>query len=161
MRNTLILAGLLTFLVGSALIPASFAAKEMTQGEKAEAIRTSPPSATLDVEAKQLRLLVGGGAGKGVLHFKGKDYPFTLKGATAGGVGYTEVSATGKVHFLEKLEDFPGKYSALTAGAALVEGAGVSQFENSKGVVLTVSSKTKGAALNLGVGAINIELAKR
>ena len=79
---------------------------------------------------------------------------------TAGGVGVTKVSATGDVYFLEKLEDFPGTYSAVTIGAAVVGGAGASQYENNKGVFVSVKSKTEGVGLNLGLGAVQVAFAK-
>ena len=93
-----------------------------------------------------------------MLHYKGKDYPFKGKGASVGGVGYTEVAGTGNVFFLDKLEDFAGTYGAITGGAAFVKGVGASSWQNQKCVVLLLSSKSKGAGLFLGLAAINIEL---
>jgi hypothetical protein len=116
--------------------------------------------ATIDFEAKQLRLIVGGSKGKGVLHFQGKDYPFTAKGASVGGAGYTDVEGTGTVHFLTKVQDFAGTYTGLGIGAALVKGKGASTFQNSKGVVISTKGKADGVALNLGAGAIKITLSK-
>ena len=77
---------------------------------------SGPPDATASFEAKQLRLIFGGAEGKGVLHYKGKDYPFTMTGVTVGGVGYTEVEGTAEVRFLKKIEDFPGTYNGIGAG---------------------------------------------
>jgi hypothetical protein len=119
----------------------------------------APPDATLEFEASQLRLIVGGASGKGVLHFKGKDYPFTAKAASVGGVGMTDVHGTGTVHNLKNVEDFSGLYNAISVGAALGEGKGSSTFQNSKGVVISVKSKTEGVALNMGVGGVSITLA--
>jgi hypothetical protein len=126
----------------------------------AEEIAKAKPSGTIEVSAEQLRLLVGGASGKGVLHYQGKQYPFTMKALTAGGVGYTKVNATGDVYFLDKLEDFPGTYSAATIGATLGKGVGGSQYENNKGVFLSVKSKTEGVGLSLGMGGVQVELAK-
>jgi hypothetical protein len=157
MRTKISIAGFVAMLLAAFPMFALHAA-EMDDAERTKVIQNGPPSATLDVEGKQLRLLVGGGTGKGVLHFKGKDYPFTAKGGSVGGVGYVEVEATGNVYFLDKLEDFPGTYGAITAGAALVKGAGASSWQNQKRVVIILKSKSKGAALTLGVAAINISL---
>jgi hypothetical protein len=117
-----------------------------------------PPDATIDFEASQFLLLLGGAAGEGILHFQGKKIPFTMKGASVGGVGYTDVKGSGEVRFLKKAEDFAGTYSYLGAGAALVGGRSASTFENDKGVVVTVKSETQGAALNLGVGGVSVQL---
>jgi hypothetical protein len=45
-------------------------------------------------------------------------------------------------------------------GAALGAGFGNSQYENNKGVFVAVKSKTEGVALNLGMGAVQIDFAK-
>jgi hypothetical protein len=67
---------------------------------------SGPPDATAEFDAKQLRLIAGGAKGKGVLHFKGKDYPFTMSGVTVGGVGYTEAHGTANVYFLKNDRGF-------------------------------------------------------
>ncbi|MGZ5165153.1 MAG: DUF1134 domain-containing protein [Burkholderiales bacterium] len=126
----------------------------------AEEISKATPSGTLELEAEQVRLILGGSSGRGTLFYKGKSYPFTMKGGTVGGVGVTKVNATGTVYFLDKVEDFPGMYSAATAGAALGGGVGASQFENNKGVYVAVRSKSEGVALNMGLGAVSISFAK-
>ncbi|MBC7940231.1 MAG: hypothetical protein H7Z19_10785 [Chitinophagaceae bacterium] len=118
------------------------------------------PDATIDFEARQVRLLLGGGAGSGILRFKGKDYPFTMKAATVGGVGVTDVAGTGSVHGLTKVEDFAGTYAAIGIGAALVKGKGASAFRNSKSVIVTTKSKSSGVALNLGAGGVTVTFDK-
>jgi hypothetical protein len=119
-----------------------------------------PPDATADFDAKQLRLIFGGAEGKGVLHFKGKDYPFTMSGVTVGGVGYTEAHGTANIYFLKKIEDFPGSYQGIGAGAAVGKSTGGNSFQNMKEVVIVTKSKGEGVALNLGVSSINIKLVK-
>jgi hypothetical protein len=158
MRTKIAMAGLVAMLLGAFPMFAVHAADTDDSSERTKRIQNGPPDATVDVQAKQLRLLVGGGTAKGVLHFKGKDYPFTAKGVSAGGVGYVEVEATGNVYFLEKLEDFPGTYGAITAGAAVVKGAGASSWQNQKRVVVIMKSKSKGAALTLGLAAMTVTM---
>jgi hypothetical protein len=123
-------------------------------------IEKSTPTATFELQAEQIRLILGGSQGKGTLFYQGKQYPFTMKGGSVGGVGVTKVNATGNVYFLNNVDDFAGTYSAISAGGALGAGAGVSQFENNKGVYLAVKSKTEGLALNMGLGAVQISLQK-
>jgi hypothetical protein len=141
-------------------VPSMTSAGEATKGRTAEDIAKAKPSGTFEVQAEQVRLLIGGGSGKGVLTYQGKQYPFTLKGVSLGGVGVTKVDATGTVYFLEKLEDFAGTYSAVSAGATVGAGAGASQFENNKGVFLSVKSKTEGIGLSLGLSGVTIAFAK-
>jgi len=166
MRSNMALAAVLAVLLGAFLPAVAQEAPAGTQQckstddpERIKVIKKGPPSATLNFEATQLRLLLGGGGGKGVLHYQSKDYPFTGKGASAGGIGYAEVEGTGEVFFLNKLEDFAGTYGAATAGAALVEGVSTASYQNQKCVVMILSSKSKGAGLFMGVAAISIELA--
>ena len=78
----------------------------------AEEFAKLKPTAGLDLEAKQMGLIVGAGTGKGVLHFQGKNHPFTIKGGSVGTVGATKMSATGDVYRLDNLEDFSGVYTA-------------------------------------------------
>lgn len=165
MRTKITITGFLATLLAAFPTLAVHAA-DMDESERTKQIQSGPPSATLELEATQFRLLVGGGTGKGVLHFKGKDYPFTGKGFTGkggsvGGVGYTEVSATGKVYFLGKLEDFADTYRAIGLGAGVVKGAGTSSWQNQKRVVLILTHKSKRLAPNMGLAAIIIELTPR
>jgi hypothetical protein len=146
--------------VAALALPSYVSAQEVTPKRTAEEIKKSKPSGTIEVEASQLRLIVGGAQGKGTLHYKGKSYPFTMKGGTVGGIGATKITATGDVYFLENVADFAGTYSAATAGAALGPGFGGSQYENNKGVFINVRSKTEGVGLNLGLGVISITMSQ-
>jgi len=142
-------------------IAPSFAAEEAPKKEiTAEELAKSKPSATFEIDGSQLRLLVGGATGKGVLRFQGKDYPFTAKGASVGGVGFNEVHARGDVYYLNRIDDFPGTFTGIGLGATIGKGKGASAFQNSKGVVAQVKSRSEGLALGLGVSAISITMDK-
>ncbi|MBK7024943.1 MAG: hypothetical protein IPH41_16065 [Sulfuritalea sp.] len=166
MRNKSMILGSLFAALALSFAHVSFAQADGAQ-QKADAkaqarqkAMSGPPDATAEFDAKQLRLVFGGAEGKGVLHFKGKDYPFTMSGVTVGGVGYTEAHGTANVYFLKNIEDFPGTYQGIGAGAAAGVGKGGSSFQNMKEVVITTRSKGEGAALNLGVSSVTIKLAK-
>jgi len=145
-----------------AAIAASMALPALAQEKLQSAVDISKetPSGTIDVDAEQVRLIIGGSGGKGVLHFQGKDYPFTFKGGSVGGIGVTKVQAVGNVYFLKQVEDFPGTYTAVTVGAAVGGGKGMSSFQNDKGVYLDVKSKSEGLALNLGLAVATVEFVK-
>ena len=115
------------------------------------------PSGSVEIEGKQIALIVGGGWGGGVLRYQGQDHPFKITGLKAGGIGYVELDAVGEVYFLDKLEDFPGKYGTVAIGAAAVKGSMVATVENTRGVILRLKAKSEWAALNLGVGGISIK----
>ena len=160
MRNKLVAAGCVLALA-SAFPLASWAADSAGRKQvTAEELAKTPPSGTFEFEGSQFRLIVGGGSGKGILKFQGKEYPFTAKAASVGGIGGTTVRATGDVHFLKNLADFEGTYTGVSAGATAGKGAGASQFENTKGVIITVKSRSEGLALSLGISGMNISFAK-
>ena len=159
MHKTIIAAAAAVLVLGAA--PALSAEQEKARSQHTAAdIKAAKPNGTVEVEAEQLRLLLGGARGKGVLTYEGKTYPFTIKAASVGGVGYNKVNAVGNVLFLKKLEDFPGTYTAISAGATVGKGAGASQFENTKGVLLDLRSKSEGLAFTLGIGAAEVEFVK-
>jgi hypothetical protein len=161
MRNKLLIAGMFFSFIGTTLPQASFAADAPAKKTVTEQDVAAPPDATIDFEAEQFRLIFGGSGGKGTLHFKGKDYQFTMKGASVGGVGVSKVEGTGVVHKLTKVEDFAGHYVGLGIGAAVTSaGKGASSFQNNKGVVVSVKSKAEGLALNMGINAIDVTLSK-
>lgn len=161
MRTNHLIAGFIFAIAGALLPQASFAADAARKPVSAVELEKTKPSATVEFEVAQFRLIFGGQKGKGVLNYQGKKYPFAIKGASVGAsIGYTETEATGTVHFLNKVEDFAGKYSGVDAGGTFVKGAGASSFENSKGVIMSLKSKSKGAALVLGMDGLEIELDK-
>jgi len=160
-RRSLTTAAAASFVAFAALaLPMSAAAQDGKPRRTAEEIAKTKPSGTFELSAEQLSLLVGGAAGKGTLTYGGKPYPFTMKAAAAGSVGVTKVNATGTVYFLDRVEDFAGRYSLVSASGTVVKGAGGSQYENQKGVFLSVKSKSEGLALNLGVGVVQIDFVK-
>jgi hypothetical protein len=64
---------------------------------------------------------IGWSWGKGVLSFKGKQYPFKVDGICVVDVGITKANAVGKVYHLKKLSDFNGTTLPLRQRAHLVE----------------------------------------
>ena len=148
MHRIFTIAGLIFADIGTTLPQLSFGADAPAPAKKnitQQDLDKAKPAATVDIDIKE--------EGSGVLHFKGKDYPFTVKGVSLGGVGFSEVEGHGVVHYLNKVEDFPGTYTAIGIGAALVHGAGKSSYQNGKGVVFSLKSKQSGLALNLGIQA--------
>jgi hypothetical protein len=156
MRHAIKMAVVVGALIGGSLSVSSMAGEQPIY--TAEDIAKSKPVGTINVEAEQIRLILGGAKGKGVLHYQGKTYPFSLKAVTVGGVGVTKITAIGDVYFLKTPADFPGTYSAITAGATLGAGVGASQYQNGKGVFLSVKSKSEGVALSLGAGGVEVTM---
>ena len=116
------------------------------------------PDATLDLSGGTVAAGVGYTWGRGTLHYRGRDYPFSVNGLTLINVGAEKVEATAEVYNLSKLEDFAGSYSGVAAGAALVYGASTGVMENSNGVVIRVHAASTGADLQLAGNAVEVKL---
>lgn len=146
-------AGLLCVALAAPFVLPSFAAEDKKKAK---------PSATLEVASEKSRLIHGGTAGKGVLHFNGQDYPFTYKSASVG-VGakaVKEMKATGNVYSLSKIEDFEGRYTAVTQ-TAMAGSANMSYtYKNGNGVTIVLQANVKGVGLGAGSGIATIELVK-
>jgi len=160
MRNKTIIAVTLSALIGATLPLSTWAADDVLDNS---AINPETPelieAGTVEVEATQMRLILGGAKGTGVLHFNGKDYKFKLSGASVGGVGVTQVKGVGTVYNLNDIKDFPGTYSGMGVGAVAVKGVGASTWQSTKGVVVKMKAEdASGLALNLGINAVDVEL---
>jgi hypothetical protein len=118
------------------------------------------PSATLKLTEGQVALGIGWSWGKGVLNYKGKEYPFKVEGLSVGDVGVTEAKAEGKVYNLKKLADFNGKYLASSAEATVALGAGATAMKNEKGIVVYLHPKTEGINFKLAGEGVKFTLEK-
>lgn len=96
--------------------------------------------------------------GNGVLHFKGKNYPFTVDGLSVADVGVADIQGAGEVYNLKSIADFGGNYVAAGAGATLAGGGSVAALENQNGVIVHFHSTTQGLKLNLSPNGIAVSL---
>jgi hypothetical protein len=102
---------------------------------------------------------VGGGAGRGVLTFRHRNYPFTVQGLSLGLTAGASVSKlTGRVAYINELGDFAGTYSVIGIGAALVGGVGGVQLRNAKGVTLILQGPKAGLEVSANVTKVVITL---
>ena len=84
-------------------------------------------------------LIVGAGGGRGVLTYRGRDYPFRVSGLSLGvTIGASAMRLTGRVSGLREVKDFAGTYDAVGGGGAYVGGVGGVQLTNKKGVIITL-----------------------
>ena len=118
------------------------------------------PSATVTFTGGSVAAGIGYSWGSGTLKYKGKSYPLKVEGLSVGDVGVSNVTATGDVYHLKKLEDFAGNYTAASTGAAVGGGGGVASMQNQNGVVIKAKATTRGLKLKLGVDGVKIDLAK-
>ena len=104
-------------------------------------------------------LVVGVGGGHGVLHFRGRNYRFTVSGMSVGfTIGASTSHLVGHALNLQSPADIQGTYSAIGAGGALAAGAGGVQLQNQKGVVLQLAGGKVGVELSAAVGGVTIAL---
>ena len=114
------------------------------------------PNAQITIKVTQAAVGLGVSWGDGTLNFKGKDYKFKVKGLSLIGLGVTSINAHGDVYNLEKLDNFPGTYYGVEAGATVVKGSTGMVLKNSEGVILNLKSEQTGAALKLGNEGLSI-----
>jgi hypothetical protein len=116
-------------------------------------------SGTIEIDQTQIAFILSGNVGGGTLKFNGKTYPFSIGGLGVGGIGVTQVDASGEVYNLKSLNDFDGAY--LQARTGLTVGDNVMKsglwLENSAGVYIRLKAERKGVALSLGGDAIYIK----
>jgi len=112
---------------------------------------------TVDVSQTRVAFMVSGNAGGGVLHFRGKDYPFSIGGLGIGGIGISKLEATGHVFNMTDRTKFSGVYSQLRTGITVADqGTGKLWLKNGDGVVLELKGKSEGLALSLGADAVHV-----
>ena len=116
------------------------------------------PDGTLKLETGSVAIGVGYSWGSGTLHYKGKNYPFTIDGVSVGAIGASKAEAVGNVYHLTKVEDLDGTYTAASASATVGGGAGVATMKNQNGVSISLSSRSRGLKLVLAVDGVKIKL---
>jgi hypothetical protein len=126
-------------------------ATSLLMGGLAVAADIDKPVGKVSLAERQFGLVLGGSTGSGTLAFKGKKYPFRVRGLSAGlNVGVSKMSAVGEVYALQDVSKFPGTYTQLGASVAVGGGVGGLRLQNENGVIMNLRSRTKGLNLNLG-----------
>lgn len=104
-------------------------------------------------------LVAGAGGGRGVLTYRGHDYPFRVSGISLGvAAGASAMRLTGRVSHLRELSDFEGNYDAVGAGGAFVGGLGAVQLTNARGVMITLQGLRAGMEFAANTSSIRISL---
>ena len=103
--------------------------------------------------------IIGVGGGRGVLTFRGRNYPFTVSGMSVGfTIGGSSTQLVGRALNMSAPGDIAGSYSAIGAGGALAAGAGGVQLQNAKGVILQLHGVKVGVELSAAVGGVTITM---
>jgi hypothetical protein len=102
-------------------------------------------SGQVRVKIVKAGLLVGGGAGTGVLTYRGRNYPFRVTGLSLGvtaGASFSRLE--GRASGIREIGDFAGTYSSVGGGAALIGGINGVQLRNDKGVTIVLQGPKAG-----------------
>src|SRR5262249_27371088 len=110
------------------------------------------------IKVTKAGFIVGFGGGEGVLHFKGRNYPFRVSGISAGTIGVSHMDLIGTASNLRRPTDLAGSYSAGSASVSVVGGAKVARLQNQNGVILEVHGAQVGVELSLNLGGATITM---
>jgi hypothetical protein len=119
-----------------------------------------PADGTVQLKEGSVAAGIGYSWGSGTLSYKGQSYPLKVKGLSIGQVGVAKIEATGKVFNLTKLEDFNGNYTAAGVEATVAGGAGASALKNQNGVVIHLTSTTRGLNFKVAPEGVQLTLAQ-
>jgi len=145
-----------------AIPPAMLAlAAACTRGEIGrDAIAGKTPDGTVEMRQVQAAYLASAGGGSGALRYRGRTYPFHVRGLGVGGIGASTIEAEGEVYNLPDVLQFPGRYAQARYGLALGRAsAGEMWLQNGSGVILRLQAKREGLMLSLGGDAVLISMA--
>jgi hypothetical protein len=116
-------------------------------------------SGTIRISVLKAGWFVGASGGSGTLTFKGRRYPLSVGGLSAGLVfGASKTALVGRVTNIRRPSDVQGVYGAAGAGAAVGVGAGVIVLQNNKGAVLQLQGRQVGLIANLDLSGLQISL---
>jgi hypothetical protein len=115
--------------------------------------------ATVQMTGKLVAVGIGYAWGRGVIDYQGADQPFCIHGLSVGDVGFVRLQSDGVVLHLNSLDDFAGKYFAISTGVAIAGGESAALLKNDHGVTLQLETKMRGLRVSLAVSSIRITLA--
>lgn len=124
-----------------------------------EAVAGQRPDATIEMQQVQAAYLASAGGGTGVLHYRGRSYPFTVGGGGIGGIGASTLDATGEVYNLRDISQFAGAYAQARYGVVAGRAsAGELWLQNDAGVILRLNARREGLMLSLGGDVVVISM---
>jgi len=118
------------------------------------------PSGSVKISSKAVAIGVGVTWGDGTLTYQGKNHAFSVDGISVVDLGVSDVTSSGEVFYLKKLEDFSGNYTAGEAGIAIGGGPSDTIMKNANGVVIRLHGTQKGGRLTLAGQGVTLNLKK-
>lgn len=102
---------------------------------------------------------IGGTAGHGALHFRGRTYPLSVGGIDYGLLfGGSKTVLRGRVSNITRASDVAGVYAAAGAGLAVGRGVRAIVLTNQNGAVLELSGRQVGLMANADLSGLAITM---
>ncbi|WP_264805696.1 hypothetical protein [Acetobacter estunensis] len=96
---------------------------------------------------RQANLGPGYAWGRGLLHYRGKDYDIRVEGGGGPAIGYSSACAEGTISDLGSLDKFDTTFWAVASEATAGSGIGRMALQNSDGTEIHLQVKSHGARL--------------
>jgi hypothetical protein len=161
MTRTLSLPRKALAVVAAGLLSVSAAAAQtstVTTSSSTQVQQQGAPDATLEFSGGDVAVGIGFSWADGSLNYGGQRHQFHVNGMSLADVGLINVTASGEVYNLKRIQDFAGTYAAVSAGATLGGGANVAYLRNQNGVVIKISSTSQGLNFHFAADGMNIQL---
>jgi hypothetical protein len=116
-------------------------------------------SGTIRISVLKGGWFIGASGGSGTLTFRGRRYPLSIGGLSAGLVfGASQTYLSGRVSNIYQASDVAGVYGAGGAGAAVGVGVRAIVLTNQKGAILELSGRQTGLMVNADLSGLAISL---
>lgn len=102
--------------------------------------------------------IVGIGGGEGTLTLNGRTFPLRIGGLSAGTIGASGGTLTGRALNINSPTDINGSFAAIGAGIAVAGGARVIRMQNANGVILELRGPQVGFEANIGMSGFSVSL---
>lgn len=116
-------------------------------------------SGTIRISVLKGGWFIGASGGSGTLTFRGRRYPLSIGGLSAGLVfGASQTYLAGRVSHINSPGDVEGVYGAGGAGGAIGSGVSAIVLANQKGALLELSGRQTGLMVNADLSGLAISL---
>jgi lipid-binding SYLF domain-containing protein len=116
-------------------------------------------SGSVSLHIASAGFIFGVTGGSGTLTFRGRQYPLSIGGISAGAlVGISATDLVGTASNLHAAGDIAGIYSALGAGLSVATGRSNAQLVNANGVRLRLHGRQIGFSFSIDLSGMTISL---
>jgi hypothetical protein len=103
--------------------------------------------------------ILGAAGGDGVLVFRGRSYPLSVGGISAGAtIGVSGADLVGTAYHLHDPRDIEGVYNAIGAGVAVAAGVAAVDLSNARGVTLRLRGRQVGFKISFSLSGLTINM---